>query len=121
MVTEHTSRAVRDDVIANAPGRFGGRCEHLDLPVVRSRDGRRGALLDANRVIERRRETRHGVCTVAARATAITHRASPLEAGLLLRVLLEETREIAAHDVNRALTACGEGQLRAPRRLMHCT
>ena len=32
-VTEHTLRAVRDDVLANAPGRIEGRCEHLDLPI----------------------------------------------------------------------------------------
>jgi hypothetical protein len=29
-------------------------------------------------------------------------------------------RDPRAHDVNRALTACGEGQLRASRRLMQC-
>ena len=38
---------------------------------------------------ERRRDTRHGVRTVTARATAIACRDSPLEAGELLRRLLE--------------------------------
>ena len=139
-VAEHTPRAVRDDLNANAPGRIEGRCEHLDLPVAHVRDSRDGALLEADRLIERRRDDRHGVRAVAARASAIARRASPLEAGVslrvlleetrtvavcgaqageLLRVLLEQTRELAARDVIRELTACGEGQLRELRRPMH--
>jgi hypothetical protein len=106
-VAEHTSRAVRDDVIANAPGRTEGRCEHLDLPI--------GPDAMVDRVIERRRDDRHAVRAVVTRATTIAHRISPLEAGVLLRVLLDETRELAAHDVNRELNDMPES-LRAPRR-----
>ncbi len=75
------------------------------------RPPRRSARLPSSRPSTR--GDRHGLRTVAARATAIARRASPLEAGVLLRVLLEQTRELAARDVNRELTTCGHGAPRA--------